>query len=189
MKLNLSLDFNPETKKFKVLGVTTEEEVTPELETSEPQLILGASNYSINRAAAELLGVAPDSRISINYQPVDNGEVPVIGTEEAFGCGGGNKLSKSYTVIYKGRQNERLARFGKVFTLSPLEGISNIFELKGDKEPEQVPDQFEITEDMTTHEDIQSESELEPLTFDDDFDFDVEPSDEHKISEDALSFE
>lgn len=205
MILNLSLDFDPTTKKFKVLNVETEEVATSEPvrvpETDEPQLTLGASNYTLNPAAVKLLGVEPNARIGINYQPIGDKEFPVIGTEEAFGCSCGCKLSKSFTVIYRGKQNERLSRFGKVFTLTPLRNNEGIFVLMGDSEPEQVPDEIEVKEDMTSHVDIkeatseitigEATEELEPLTFDDDFSFDIDETVEEdtRISEDSLSFE
>ena len=211
MILKLSLDFNPETKKVKVLSVETDEVSTPETpqvpESQEPQIVLGTSNYTLNKAAAGLLGVSPDSRIGLNYTTVNGKELPVIGAEEAFGCSCGNKLSKSLTVSYRGKQLERLARFGNVFTLSSLEGSEGLFIMKGNVAPAQIPDDIEIVEDMTVHEDnpsvteesseptfilessSESNRELEPLTFDDDFDFDINESKDTLISEDSISFE
>lgn len=211
MILNISLDYNPETKKCKVLKVETDEVPTkvPE-EFQEPQIILGPSNYTLNSAAMELLKVTAESRISINYQPVGDSEFPVIGSEQAFGCGGGQKVSKSKSVIYKGRQHDRLAGFGNVFTLTPLEGVEGIFVLNGNAEKEAIPDDIEVTEDMTSHVDKPSEPDTpnhkdmpamfeinsgaevsdEPLTFDDDLDFSIEEEDSDKlIKEDTLSFE
>lgn len=189
MILNLSLDFNPDTKKFKVLSVTTEDQESV-IDSNEPQLVLEDSKYVINQAAATLLGVGPDSRISIGYQPVGDTEVPVIGAEDKLGCGNGNRLGKSLSVIYKGKQNERLSRFGKVFSFTQFK--DGIFILEGDKpidepystDPE-ISDIITISEDMTSHEDISQNDE--PLTFDDDFEF--EETTDKNISVDALSFE
>lgn len=204
MIINLKLDFDPETRKTKVISSTIEEEELSEEvpESSDPQLTLGKSNYKLNSAAMALLNATPESRLCIGYQPIGDIEFPVIGTEESFGCGGGNKISKNNTVVYKGRQFERLSEFGKVFTLAPLKGNEGIYILVSDVQPTKMPDEIEIVEDMNSHVDVVEESvqepvmeepaieeSYEPLTFEDDLTFDEPTSDEKIITEDALTFE
>ena len=187
MIINLRVDFNPTTGKTKILSSSIEQSKTVEVsDSSEPQLILGKSNYTLNSAAISLLKVSANDKICIGYQPVGDKEFPVIGTETAFGCGGGNKLSKTNTVVYKGKQFERLSKFGTTFLLTPLKGTSGIYVLIGDAEVEPIPDDVQIIEDMSDHIDRQEDS-LEPLTFDDPIK-DKKVEDEYSISEDALQF-
>lgn len=187
MILNIKLDFNPETQECRVVKAEIEKIKEPVkiLESNEPQITLEPSKYTLNPAAAELMGVSIGTRIDIKYQMVDGVEYPVIGTEASFGSGGGNKLTKSLTVSYRGKANDRLSRFGDVFTVTPMRDSSGLFVLIGNGKPEQVPDEIEIIEDMTNNEDL-TDSDNEPLSFDDDF---TTLEDATLIEEDALSFE
>lgn len=194
MILNLELDFNPETETVKVKSCkVVKETITSvrEEESSEPQLVLDNSKYTLNSAAIELMKLKVDDRIDIKYQVINGIEYPVIGTEAGFGSGGGNKLTKSNTVSYRGKANERLASFGNLFTIAPMKGYEDLFILISGHETElednsEVSEDIEVVEDMTNHEDIPQESlDLdEPLVFEDD-----EPEEEDLlIEEDSLNF-
>ena len=196
MIINLKLDYNPTTEECKVIKAEVEspkkastEASTKILESNEPQITLDSTKYTLNAAAAELMQVVPNTRIDIKYQMVDGVEYPVIGTEENFGSGGGNKLTKALTVSYRGKANDRLSRFGNVFTVTPMKGLSGLFVLIGNSEPEQVPDEIEVTEDMNSHEDLPlTDMDGDPLNFDDDPTF-TEMEDSTLIDEDSLKFD
>ena len=79
--------------------------------------------------------------------------VPVIGTDTAFGTKGGNKLTKTNTVSFRGAANDKLAEFGTTFTLEPSED-EGIFYLIGDKMNNPIPDDTI---------DIESELDIEAL--------------------------
>ena len=68
----------------------------------------------------------------MKYKKKDKTSVPVIGTDEAFGTKGGNKLTKSNTVSFRGSANEKLAEFGTTFRIEPSDD-EGIFFLIGDK--------------------------------------------------------
>lgn len=186
MILNIKLEYNPENETVKVKSCTVEKtEPTKVYETNDPQITLDASKYTLNPAAAEMLGVVAGDRIDIKYQVIDGIEYPVIGTEESFGSGGGNKLTKSLTVAYRGKNNDRLLKFGDVFTVTPMKDLNGLFVLIGNAEKPAIPDEIEVNEDNNNHEDL-TDSDGDPLTFEDNFD-NLEDSEE--ISEDALTFE
>lgn len=102
-------------------------------ESTAPQLILEDNKYCLNAAAVELMGVGPDSKLDIKYEK----GVPVIGTDEAFGTKGGNKLTKNNTVAYRGAKNEELAKYGTEFTISAHSSKEGLFVLSSENTPVQ----------------------------------------------------
>lgn len=194
MIINIKLDYNPTTEECKVLKVEVEnpKKVSNEpvkiMESNEPQITLDSSKYTLNAAAVELMQVTPNTRIDIKYQMVDEILYPIIGTEESFGTNGGNKLTKSNTISYRGKANQRLSEYGNVFTLVPLRGSEGLFVLMGNSQPEpqEVPDEIEVIEDVNDHVDL-TDSDGDPLSFDDNFSEKLEDSE--LIDEDVLVFE
>lgn len=109
-------------------------------ENPEPELILEDNKYSLNTAAIELLGVEADDRLDIKFEKRDKVRVPVIGCNTAFGTQGGNKLTKSNTVSFRGKNHDLLEEYGTVFSLKETDK-EGIFELIGDKPiPEEKED-------------------------------------------------
>ena len=110
-------------------------------ENPEPELILEDNKYSLNTAAIELLGVEADDRIDIKFEKRDKVRVPVIGCNTAFGTQGGNRLTKSNTVSYRGKNHDLLEEYGTVFSFKETDK-EGIFELIGDKPiPEEKEDE------------------------------------------------
>ena len=170
MIINIQLDYNPESNMARVIKAEVEGNKPSKkiIESDEPQIILDTNKYTVNPAAARLMQLKPDMRIDIKYQVINGVEYPVIGTEEAFGSGGGNKLTKSLTVSYRGKANERLSKFGDTFTVTPMKDNEGLFVLIGNTEgPEQLPDEITIIEDTNNHTDL-VDSDGDELTFDDD---------------------
>lgn len=96
-------------------------------ESSEPILTLESNKYCLNAAAVELMGVSPGDKLLIKEGKVDNKIVPMIGTEENLCVKGGNKLTQSFTVSYRGVKNQELAKYGTEFTLVPNESKQGVF--------------------------------------------------------------
>lgn len=109
--------------KSDIKAVKTTSKKVVRDESSEPKLILDSTKCYLNPAAVSLMGVGSDDRIDIKYE---NG-VPVIGTDEAFGTKGGNKLTKSNTVACRGSKNEELAKHGNSFTITPHPSKQGLF--------------------------------------------------------------
>jgi hypothetical protein len=113
-----------------------------------PVVTLDSNKLILTQGAVDLLKVCPDCRVDIKYKKKDKKTIPVIGTDQAFGTKGGNKLTQSNTVSYRGSANDKLAAFGTIFELKPTED-EGIFFLIGNKEeiePEatEVDDEFDI---------------------------------------------
>jgi hypothetical protein len=110
-------------------------------ENPEPELILEDNKYVLNSAAVELLGVEADDRIDIKFEKRDKVRIPVIGCNTAFGTQGGNRLTKSNTVSYRGKNHDTLEEYGTVFSFKETDK-EGIFELIGDKPlPEEKEDE------------------------------------------------
>ena len=109
-------------------------------ENPEPELTLEDNKYCLNTAAVELLGVEAEDRIDIKFEKRDKVRVPVIGCNTAFGTQGGNRLTKSNTVSYRGKNHDLLEEYGTVFSFKETDK-EGIFELIGDKPiPEEKED-------------------------------------------------
>lgn len=124
---------------------------TPKIkdESTTPQLILEDNKFRLNKAAIDLMRVSPDDKIDIRYMSKEGSMVPVIGTDESFGSKGGNKLTKSNTVAFRGTKNVELSKYGKVFEVTPHETREGLFNLFGDvKKEDKVVDSNIDTEDV-----------------------------------------
>lgn len=88
-------------------------------EDDEPKLFLEENKYRLNNAAIELMHLEVDAKLNIKYEQREDGDVPIIGTSEAFGVKEGNKITGSNTVAYRGIKNAELAKYGNEFIISP----------------------------------------------------------------------
>ena len=145
-----TFDFNPETNEYTPIGTPEIVKEKPQKivcsEDSEPEVVLLESKYMVNQAAASKLGVVPGDRINICYINLpDNPNIkaPVIGSSKSWGNDLGNKLTKSFTVSYRGVANEVLAEYGTVFKFLPYK--DGLFIMQGDK-PVVADPNIEITE-------------------------------------------
>lgn len=152
MKLKFELTIDTESGDFSVINTETGEiksvtfkeakKVTKKVkkeESSSPELVLEDNKYCLNSAAVELMGVTPDNKLDIKYEKNGSTMVPVIGTDEAFGTRGGNKLTKSNSVACRGSKNEELSKYGRVFSLAPHATKEGLFVLTGDAVPTATP--------------------------------------------------
>lgn len=129
----------------------------------DPIVTLDSNKLILTQGAVDLLQVCPDCKIDIKYKKDKGITRPVIGTDSAFNSKSGNKLTKSNTVSYRGKANEKLAEYGTTFTLEPTED-EGIYFMVGDQTPKEivVPDEI-----------IDIEDELDMIELDEckDFDF------------------
>lgn len=138
----------------KKTSTKKKEEVEKVIE-SQAIITLEETKLVLNNKAVLDLGAEYNSRILIRFE--QNGKTktvfPVISVDEEKG----NKLTKSNTVAYKGKQNEVLAEFGTSFTLAPFK--EGIFKLVSQDTKEDIEDMIE---------DIEDASEIEPMVIIDD---------------------
>lgn len=127
-------------------------------ESSEPQLTLEENKYRLNNAAIKLMNLKADDRLEIKYEKQGNIISPIIGTAEAFHISGGNRLTKSNTVSFRGIKNKELSEYGTIFTITPYK--DGLFSLKGDKEiVEQQGDENIVEPDVNDFADLVDNTE------------------------------
>lgn len=152
IKMLITFDYNPDTNEFTPIKKELVKDETPKKatvkpqveESGDPQVTLESNKYILNQAAATLMGVEWEDRISVKYQKVDGLLFPVIGKDEAFGTGGGNKVTKSLTVSCRGNANEKLSKYGNVFTVTKLKDKAGLFVLVGNAERPEETEQDEV---------------------------------------------
>lgn len=149
----ITFDYNPDTNEYTPISKElVKEEVKKTVikskpdETTEPQITLESNKYIFNQAAATLMGVQWEDRVTICYQKVDGLLFPIIGKDSAFGesFGGGNKVTKSLTVSCRGGANEQLSKYGNVFTVTKMKDKEGLFVLLGNTERPNEPEQDEV---------------------------------------------
>ena len=168
MKLDILFHYNVDEQTGEIIFIG-KEEITVDTATStkrqavkaakvdnntDPLIKLDSNKLVLTSGAVDLMQICADCRIDIKYKKRDKVSVPVIGTDDAFGTKGGNKLTKTNTISFRGSANEKLAEYGTTFTLEPSED-QGIFYLIGDKMNQAVP-----AEDVI---DIESELDLDAL--------------------------
>lgn len=137
------------------------------VENTEPLITLDSNKLILTTGAVEMLNICADCRVDIKYKKKDKTSVPVIGTDTAFGTKGGNKLTKTNTVSFRGAANEKLSEFGTIFKLEPSED-DGIFYMIGDKANNPIPDD---AIDIESELDLDSLDELDDSNDLSDFDF------------------
>ena len=121
----------------------------------KPIVEVGENKLIISPEALRLINATPGDRITVNYiQKSKELTIPVIGKAEIFSDpDAGNKLTKSNTVSFKGKQRTILLEYGSVFTLTEThkKGMCQLVSTNEDDSPEvtelEIPD-MEI-EEMT----------------------------------------
>lgn len=171
IKILFTFEVDTETGETKTLSKELVNKKTSTKSTStkindddpNPKIILEENKYIINKAAAEMMDIEPGDRIDIKYRKVDGVDRILIGTNTSFGTKAGNKLTNSYTVSYKGKNNEVLSEYGDEFEVIPLDApdLVGLFMLKGNKEQPQVQTTKTTTFKLPSNE---TEVDLSELT-------------------------
>ena len=118
-------------KPVKAMKATASEAVQDN--DKEPKLYLEDNKCILNSKAISLMVISPGDKLDIKYDEGKNGSVPVIGTDEAFGTKGGNKLTKSNTIACRGSKNEELSKYGKEFVLAVHPSKAGLFVLTSEE--------------------------------------------------------
>ena len=121
----ISFDFDT-TKKVTNLKVIS---IDRSLPTSDNYIEVQDNKLKLGKEAISLLEANPGDRIQVNYWTVNNQETfPVIGKSAIFtDMTGGNALTKSDTVSFRGNQRTVLLEYGNLFKLEPFK--SGMFKL------------------------------------------------------------
>ena len=161
-KEDITVDTATSTKRQSAKVVKVEN-------STDPLITLDSNKLVLTTGSVDMMKICPDCRVDIKYKKKDKVSVPVIGTDAAFGTKGGNKLTKTNTVSFRGSANEKLTEYGSVFKLEPSED-EGIFYLIGDKmnkpiEDEAIDIEGELDLDSLEELDIDDSSDLEGFDF------------------------
>lgn len=110
----------------KTRSTKKKSEVEEEM-ASEALLTLEPTKLVLNNKLVSDMGIVYGDRVVIKFEQQGDKKkkvmIPVISKEDGDE-GSGNKITKTNTVAYKGKQNAVLAEFGSEFTIEPYkEGI------------------------------------------------------------------
>lgn len=110
----LNIEVKPLTQASGLKDITI-----TEYNVDEATVTVADNKLVLSKEAVKALGGVAGDRIAINYWTVDNETTfPVIGKSECFGDStGGNRLTKSNTVSFRGVQRDILLEYGSFFKL------------------------------------------------------------------------
>jgi hypothetical protein len=130
----ISFNFDETTKKVSNLKVTMVDETVP---PDENYISVQDNKLKFGQDALSLLNVSSGDRIQVTYWTVNNQETfPVIGKSEIFtDKDGGNALTKSGTMSFRGNQRTVLLEYGDLFKIEPFkEGIFKLVPIISEEE-------------------------------------------------------
>lgn len=149
---------------------TTRKKAEVEEPMADEPLVTREDNKLVfnNKAVADM-ELTPENRIVIKYEKVDKLRVPIVGTDLAWNEeGSGNKVTKTFTVVYRGKANTVLSDYGTIFKLIPHgEGTWRMVSTDPFQEPKTYEEATDLAEKVipeiyTTDDDT---TEIEELTF------------------------
>ena len=110
----LNIEVKPLTQASGLKDITI-----TDYNVDEATVTVADNKLVLSKEAVKALGGVAGDRIAINYWTVDNETTfPVIGKSECFGDStGGNRLTKSNTVSFRGVQRDILLEYGSFFKL------------------------------------------------------------------------
>lgn len=166
IKINVELTYDTETGQC-TSKVISKDSNTPHIKTDGAMITLETGKIRLSKEAAELMEVSSEDRVTIQYE-AKSGK-PTIAKDSVLGSSSGNKVSKSLTVVCRGKCHDKLAEFGTQFKLEAKS--PGIFLMIGDKDHEIIKeadnikikekdDVEDLKETMKDLEDLQLEDEL-----------------------------
>ena len=110
----LNIEIKPLTQTNGLKNITV-----VDYNVDEATVTVANNKLVLSKEAVKALGGVAGDRITINYCTVDSETTfPVIGKSECFGDStGGNRLTKSNTVSFRGVQRDILLEYGSFFKL------------------------------------------------------------------------
>ena len=110
----LNIEVKPLTQASGLKDITI-----AEYNVDEATVTVADNKLVLSKEAVKALGGVAGDRIAVNYWTVNNETTfPVIGKSECFGDStGGNRLTKSNTVSFRGVQRDILLEYGSFFKL------------------------------------------------------------------------
>lgn len=108
------------------------------------KIMLLDNKLQLNKAAVELTGYEPDNKYDVVFQKNGRKVTPILKPDEAKG----NRLTKTFTISFRGSRHDNLIVYGDVFELIPCEENDGWFKLQGNA-PEKEDDIVDVPEEIT----------------------------------------
>lgn len=141
---------------------------TKKLDDNDPvaKLNLLDNKIQLNASAVKLTGYIPDMKIDVKFEKKGRSITPILCPDDKTG----NRLTKTYTVSFRGSRHDNLSEYGTVFELLPYEDKEKWFKLKGDA-PIKEDDIIDLPEELNDPEQIDLDtSSVDDVDFNLDFD-------------------
>lgn len=179
--INISFDFDPNSYEVTNIKVTSKDqsgldkvisqmkEVIPESskpkttrkrkEKNEDIIKLEDNKIVLTQKLLNIIKAEPGDRISVQYKEFNGVYNPIIAKSEVFADPeAGNKLTKSMTVSYRGKQRDELAIYGEEFTFEETFEGSEICKLIGSNEIKADNKVFKKNKDLEPYDEIDNSS-------------------------------
>jgi len=134
-------------KEVKKTSTTTRTR-KPKDEDPVAKITLLDNKLQLNKAAVEMTGYEPEMKIDVKFEKKGRKITPVLCPDDKTG----NRLTKTYTISFRGSRHDNLIEYGTVFELTPYEEKEGFFKLKGDA-PEKEDDIVDLPEEISNPED------------------------------------
>lgn len=163
----VTFEFDETTKSISNLKCEEIKSSKPKVNSNgQPIIEVGENKLIISPEAAALIGATAGDRISIAYSQKSNEiTIPLIGKSEMFADkDAGNKLTKSNTVSFKGKQRTMLLQYGSIFKLeqSTRDQVFDLIAVTEDSSTELASEELK---EETLDLDITNFEELDKLPF------------------------
>ena len=138
----------------------------PKDDNPNPTITLLENKLQFNAAAVELTGYIPDEKYEVKFEKKGRKVTPIIQPEPNKG----NRLTKTYTISFRGSRHDNLIEYGDEFILEPYPDHEGWFKLIGNKEKED--DIIDIPDEVSSPEEdfgIDSSSDDNEVDFNLDF--------------------
>lgn len=154
---------NTETGEIKEITAKIVKKVTKSTKKDDgdptPKIIRDENKLILNKAAADLLlNEGEENKLVVKYMKNGNTTVPTIS------LGDGNKVTKSLTVAFRGKNNAELAKYGTEFTLITYPGKSGVYIMNSGEPAPEIPsgdENFSIPEEDNTKPVITDNDDLD----------------------------
>lgn len=153
----------------EVKKTTTSRAKKPKDEDPVAKITLLDNKIQLNAAAVAMTGFEPEMKIDVKFEKKGRNITPVITQDDKSG----NRLTKTYTVSFRGSRHDNLAEYGTVFELTPYEGKEGFFKLKGDA-PTKEDDIIDLPEEINDPEESSDDLNLDSVESDGDVNFDLD---------------
>ena len=130
-------------KEVKKASTTTRTK-KPKDEDPVAKITLLDNKLQLNKAAVEMTGYEPEMKIDVKFEKKGRKITPVLCPDDKTG----NRLTKTYTISFRGSRHDNLIEYGTVFELTPYEEKEGFFKLQGDA-PEKEDDIVDIPEEIS----------------------------------------